>query len=442
MKTMRIGWYVRGAAGIVLGLAYVACSGAEIPIGEDRTPGAGGDDGEASPAAGGTSGSGTGGSGTSGSGTSGSGTSGDTSCAEVKGELDAELASVRSCTADAQCGQELLGTSCGCTRNLVARLDADISRVEELIGLNCGGLASTCDCPTADGFACVGGTCAWNYVVPSPPAPSDNVGACPNAGGNVVLTPDATGWMDPGSPCNDAGVQGFWYPFGDAYLAGHGDARCITYGLHAPEACSTIAAPDPSLSRFPNVSGMMHTAGHIALVIPCEAGVETSGCPTADFWNIWGAGIGFDFNGSDDPTPTRSAWNPSQYGVVGIRFTIDAVPLPGIRVEFPILLTDEEAAANEPPLPSGSTSDEHSTMSPYWGAQALGDSKWPKSPVIAGVNTILFATDIQPPTLGRYTFDPSRLLGVRFHVVADANASKDYEFTISNVELLRDPNQP
>lgn len=61
-----------------------------------------------------------------------------------------------------------MGTSCGCTRNLVACADADLSRFNELqeslAAAECSGLISTCDCPPADGFACVEGRCAWNYV--------------------------------------------------------------------------------------------------------------------------------------------------------------------------------------------------------------------------------------------------------------------------------------
>ncbi|MDI1432812.1 hypothetical protein [Polyangium sorediatum] len=130
--------------------------------------------------AGGTTGNGTGGAGSSGgsdgggsSGTTGGGGSGgsasDLTCAEIEVELPKEQAAIMSCTADAQCGQELKGTSCGCTRNLVARLDADTTRFYELLTtsqeLQCDdGVGSTCDCPNAEGFVCKNGFCAWNYV--------------------------------------------------------------------------------------------------------------------------------------------------------------------------------------------------------------------------------------------------------------------------------------
>ncbi|MEL6178608.1 MAG: hypothetical protein AAFS10_06625 [Myxococcota bacterium] len=79
-----------------------------------------------------------------------------------------ELSTIQSCTTDAECGQPLTGTSCGCTRNLVARNDADTTRFYELqretVTLGCDLGSSTCDCPEADGFICDAGVCNWNYT--------------------------------------------------------------------------------------------------------------------------------------------------------------------------------------------------------------------------------------------------------------------------------------
>ena len=81
-------------------------------------------------------------------------------------EVEEELQRIQACTSDDECGQVLEGTGCGCTRSLVARLDASPANFEALVAASDGSCApgSTCDCPEADGFACVDGTCAWNYV--------------------------------------------------------------------------------------------------------------------------------------------------------------------------------------------------------------------------------------------------------------------------------------
>ncbi|NJK33221.1 MAG: hypothetical protein HC927_12930 [Deltaproteobacteria bacterium] len=90
-------------------------------------------------------------------------------CAALQAAFAAETQAIRSCSTDSQCGQDLQGTSCGCTRNWVARTDADTTCFYELIELagplQCElGLASTCDCPAAEGFVCEAGICQWNYL--------------------------------------------------------------------------------------------------------------------------------------------------------------------------------------------------------------------------------------------------------------------------------------
>lgn len=91
-------------------------------------------------------------------------------CDTFQIEFDAEVKEIRSCTMDDECGVEMKGTSCGCTRNWVARKDADLSDFEELVALadqlGCDlPFISTCDCPAAEGFACSNsGICTWNYL--------------------------------------------------------------------------------------------------------------------------------------------------------------------------------------------------------------------------------------------------------------------------------------
>lgn len=99
-------------------------------------------------------------------------TTGDTGfvdCAKLKADYQAELAQISSCVDAQECGQELKGTSCGCTHNAVARLDADSTQLYDLLMLadehRCELiLVGTCDCPAADGFVCNNGFCGWNYL--------------------------------------------------------------------------------------------------------------------------------------------------------------------------------------------------------------------------------------------------------------------------------------
>jgi len=91
------------------------------------------------------------------------------SCDALSAAFAAETQAIRSCSTDAECGQVLQGTSCGCTRNWVARTEADTTcfyaLIEQAGPLQCElGLGSPCDCPEADGYACVDGICTWNYL--------------------------------------------------------------------------------------------------------------------------------------------------------------------------------------------------------------------------------------------------------------------------------------
>lgn len=91
------------------------------------------------------------------------------SCSALQAAFADETLAVRSCSQPEDCGQVLQGTSCGCTRDWVARTDADTACFYELIDqagpLACDlGLGSSCDCPPTDGFDCVQGICTWNYL--------------------------------------------------------------------------------------------------------------------------------------------------------------------------------------------------------------------------------------------------------------------------------------
>lgn len=263
-------------------------------------------------------------------------------------------------------------------------------------------------------------------------APTAGTTGNPPFGGTLAITPNATGWIDAGT--NHAGVQGLWYAIGDQYSAG----KCISVGLHEPEDCSTVFSPVPPpfgtpanhWMGFPNIDGVMCTSGEVAMILPCKAGVATEGCPTHDYENMWGAGIGFDFNADrGEDGGARYPWNAHHYAVLGVSFDVDAVPPTGkLRIEFEQALTEAEAAAAG--VPPGSTTTDTAKGSPYWGATA----SYPPSPVVEGTNHV-FWSDIHDPA-GRFAFDPTRIVAMHFHVPADPSRRGGYEFCVSNVRLL------
>jgi hypothetical protein len=91
-------------------------------------------------------------------------------CEGLEQSFWAEYETVRGCSEASECGQIMEGTGCGCTRAWIARNDADLDRFYELwtsgsnLACDWALFGSTCDCPEADGFACVENICTWNYL--------------------------------------------------------------------------------------------------------------------------------------------------------------------------------------------------------------------------------------------------------------------------------------
>jgi Pacifastin inhibitor (LCMII) len=124
------------------------------------------------------------------------------SCEDLEAERAAELEKIQSCTKASECGQTISGSSCGCTRDLVARKDASLGDYLELqkrASEACGIGGGTCDCPAADGFACVNQRCTWNYTTTEPepnPTCEKQVGGrlcvrgTPTADGEVLAVGD------------------------------------------------------------------------------------------------------------------------------------------------------------------------------------------------------------------------------------------------------------
>ncbi len=226
------------------------------------------------------------------------------------------------------------------------------------------------------------------------------------------------------------------YPYGDRY----GVAKCLNVGLHRPEECSLVIAPEPPPSQagFPNDGGVMCTRGETAVILPCPPGLTTSGCPDHDYSNVWGAGIGFDFNaepGTAGESGKKKPFNPDAHGIKGVSFELDQVPASKLRVEFPQLLLDEEARAVN--LPAGATTDDHPDGAPYWGATAdFGASPVKASP---DVNVIRWAQVRKPGAAPTYVFDKARMLGIQFHVLAVSSAPRSaYAFCVKNLTFLRE----
>lgn len=94
-----------------------------------------------------------------------------TTCLGIEQAINSEYARIASCSADADCGQVLNQTSCGCTREWVARTGADSSCFyalkKALYEMYCNSeiFASSCGCHPASGFTCHNEQCSWEYTM-------------------------------------------------------------------------------------------------------------------------------------------------------------------------------------------------------------------------------------------------------------------------------------
>jgi hypothetical protein len=221
----------------------------------------------------------------------------------------------------------------------------------------------------------------------------------------IALPADPTGWVDRMSSGTTM-IQGAWYGYGDGAgadgMSSSGD--CVKLGMHLPSQCSVIMTPP--FGSFPNTAGKMCTKGTAALVLPM------AGMTAGDYTNMWGAGIALDLNNSGGDASVKAPYNATANHVTGFGFTLDKLPLAGIRVELPTMTTG--------------------TSSAFWG----GDMNAP-SPLHVGRNEFHWA-DVRGPfyITTPPAFDPTTIMSLQFHVATNTASDSPYDFCISDLTAL------
>ncbi|HEX5100520.1 MAG TPA: hypothetical protein VFV94_13520 [Polyangiaceae bacterium] len=284
---------------------------------------------------------------------------------------------------------------------------------------------------------------------------------------------------------NALGLAGDWRSFGDQYPV---LPRCTDTGLHEADMgahldgqCSFVGSPvpprmpgPPGTGSFPNFGNRLCTYGNVARVVACTPAAKELWCADdpLDYGNMWGAGIGFDFNpdnldpaSGDAESCEPGGWDAPAHGVIGIAFDFEwndptHEPEPMVRVEFPVALPSEGLTLEDPtvtsegvklagePLDCGSPSEQHPAGSPFADAPAVwGTSGVANDPthVVVGHNEILWS-DVKgaprkvaaaDPTAYAYPFHPENLRGIQFHVPSKKDYRIPYSFCVSNLAFLR-----
>jgi hypothetical protein len=211
----------------------------------------------------------------------------------------------------------------------------------------------------------------------------------------VSIAPDPNGYVGPSS--NSLGIQGAWYAYGDDWgTNGAPPGNCESMGMHAKSACSSISSPPPAVladggytSSFPQTTlGTMCLAGTAAKVVG------------GDYTNIFGIGIGLDFNNQGG---VKMPYNATMNGVIGFSFHIQGIPSgASVRVELPIPATAASGDA--------------------WSITAMTDGDYIADLTTAtsdphALKPSFTSTGTQPP------FDPTMIQSIQFHIPTNITAA-------------------
>ncbi len=232
------------------------------------------------------------------------------------------------------------------------------------------------------------------------------------------LTPGPTGFVDDRT---HSGVVGAWYAYGDgaggaASLAGtdFADSDCAKGG-YTTSQCSQITTPTPGQPFPPDATGAMCTQGTAAKVLMSTTGT------TADYSQLWGAGIGLDLNNlGGDSGVLKGVYDLSKYVGVGFDFTGMVIPTSKMRVNFPF-------------------TGEHGTDSPYWDGATM-----PSSPLTNGAHVEIKWSDVggpmylsgQTPPVPIPPFVNTMVSAIQFQVFTNTSTATPYQFCVNNLTLL------
>ncbi len=256
--------------------------------------------------------------------------------------------------------------------------------------------SSTSPTPTATSTA----TTSPTGTSTSPPPASDGGGGSSSGGGTgTALTPDPNGYFGPSS--NSLGIQGAWYAYGDDWGAnGAPPGDCENKGMHAASVCSSITFPSPAMASDAGDGGYTSSFPQSTPGTMCLSGTAAK-VVGSDYTNIFGIGIGLDFNNQGG---VKMPWNATQNHVVGFSFKIAGIPTGGsVRVELPIPATDA----------SGSDS---------WSSTVMANGSYTVDLTSSasdthGLKPAFTPTGTQPP------FDATKIESIQFHVPTNTSAA-------------------
>jgi hypothetical protein len=242
----------------------------------------------------------------------------------------------------------------------------------------------------------------------------------------LYLPSTSTGFVDDPT----SGVIGAWFAYGDGVGANagvgdagtdNGDSDCVSKGGFPASACTQIASPTPGMPFPPTdpISSQQCTSGIAAQVM------NKNGSP--DYSDLWGGGIGLDFNNPGGDAGVAAPLDLSAYAGVAFDFSADILPNKSMRVNFPFL-------------------GMHGQDSPYWGGATMaysgltGTTASPQHVEVkwADIGGPLYLTQQTPAVdVTQFPFNPTTVNAIQFQVFTNAQATTPYSFCVANLALIR-----
>lgn len=227
---------------------------------------------------------------------------------------------------------------------------------------------------------------------------------------------------------NEVAIVGNWYPFGDGVgpNAGLGDAgaddmdsECVKDGGFSPDSCTQITTPTPGQPFLPTdpATNKYCTSGQAAMVLAKDG--------SADYADLWGGGMGLNFNPAGDGGVAGYA-DLGAYTGIAFDFSGDLVPVRSMRVDFPFR-------------------GQHDLDAPYWegavseASPLTGTTANPQHVEIrwANIGGPYYLGEVTPPVdFTQYPFDPKAVQAIQFLVFTNTAAATPYNFCVANLSFL------
>jgi hypothetical protein len=246
---------------------------------------------------------------------------------------------------------------------------------------------------------------------------------------------DTGGFADTGGVTGTGGssevaIVGDWYAFGDGVGPNAGivadaggdytDSECVKDGGFLQTACTQITSPIPGQPFAPtNAATNQYCTGGVAAQV-----MNKNGSP--DYADLWGGGIGLNFNPAGDGGAAGYA-DLSAYTGIAFDFSGDLVPINAMRVDFPFL-------------------GQHGLDAPYWdgairqNSPLTGTTPNPQHVEIkwADIGGPYYLMEVVPSVdTTLYPFNPKAIQAIQFLVFTNTSATTPYRFCVANLAFLR-----